>query len=227
MKIYRVGGSVRDELMGLKPKDVDYAIEANSFDAMRQEILARGCQIFLETPQFFTIRAKDAVLGVVDFALCRKDGIYRDGRRPEDVSVGTIYDDLARRDFCANAIAVDVVSGEVLDPFGGIQDIKDKVLRAVGDVNQRFEEDKLRALRAIRFSLTKGFSLASDVDMAILSLGLDDFKGVSTDRIRDELHKMFVFDTVEAMRIISSEYVIFGKLMQERKLWLKPTSEKV
>lgn len=224
MKIYQVGGSVRDKIMGKPTKDIDFAVEAPSFDAMRQEVLSRGCTIFLESPQFFTIRAKHPTMGGVDFSLCRKDGIYRDGRHPEDVSIGTVYDDLARRDFTMNAIAIDPDTGEVLDPFGGAADIDQKLIRGVGDVCQRFDEDKLRALRALRFSITKDMSLHPSVAWAITDLTAEDFKGVSTDRVRDELYKMFAFDTYRSIDILI-RYPEIMKMMKERALWFKPTTE--
>lgn len=226
MKIYQCGGSVRDKLMGHPVKDIDLAVEAISFDAMRQEVLDRGCKIFLESPQFFTIRAKHPDLGPVDFSLCRKDGIYRDGRRPESVSVGTIYDDLARRDFCINAMAIDLETGELIDPFNGQADIEAKLIRAVGDVKHRFEEDKLRALRALRFSVTKGLFLHHSVDEAILTLSVQDFAGTSTDRIRDELFKMFAHDTATSIEVLH-DYPVITKLIKERAIWLKPTVERV
>src|SRR5689334_19330699 len=98
VKLYKVGGYVRDQVLGLKSKDIDYAVEAESYDAMKNHLIEKGAKIYLEQPQYFTIRGKlndeDA-----DFVLCRKEGKYSDGRRPDTVEIGTIYDDLARRDF--------------------------------------------------------------------------------------------------------------------------------
>lgn len=122
IKFYQVGGSVRDSFIGLKSKDIDYAVEAPSFDAMREAIKERGGEIFLETPQFLTIRANVPGMGACDYVLCRKDGEYVDGRRPETVTAGTILDDLARRDFTMNAIAI-AEDGTILDPFDGRKDI--------------------------------------------------------------------------------------------------------
>lgn len=223
-KIYQVGGSVRDKIMGKNTKDIDFAVEAKSFDEMRSIILERGCTIFLESPQFFTIRAKHPKMGGVDFSLCRKDGIYRDGRHPDDVAIGTIYDDLARRDFTMNAIAIDLDSGEILDPFEGQQDISKNIIRGVGDVKHRFDEDKLRAIRALRFSITKSMQLDPSVTDAIHGLSVADYKGVSTDRIRDEVHKMFAFSTFDTIKILQ-DYPVLPELMRERGLWLKPTTE--
>lgn len=226
MRIFKVGGCVRDEIMGTKIKDIDFAVEAPSFDAMRSEVLDRGCTIFLESPQFFTIRAKHPEMGPVDFSLCRKDGIYRDGRHPEDVSVGTIIDDLGRRDFTVNAIAQDIDSGELIDPFEGQKDIALRIIRGVGSVADRFEEDKLRAIRGLRFSITKDMELHSSVVAAIHGLSVEDFKGVSTDRIRDEFFKMFSFDSTGTCKLFFAYPTMFS-LMAERGLWLKPTVEKV
>jgi tRNA nucleotidyltransferase/poly(A) polymerase len=226
MRIFRVGGSVRDSILGINSKDIDIAVEAHSFEIMKQEVLEQGCTIFLESPQFFTIRAKHPTMGAVDFSLCRKDGIYRDGRHPDDVQVGTIYDDLARRDFTMNAIAIDLGTEEVLDPFGGMADINNKIIKAVGDVNARFDEDKLRALRAVRFVITKGMRLHHTVGHAIDKLKLHDFDGVSTDRIRDELYKMFAHNTYDSVAILT-KYDIFWELIRDRGMWLKPTIEKI
>jgi tRNA nucleotidyltransferase/poly(A) polymerase len=226
MKIYQVGGSVRDKIMGVPTKDIDFAVEATSFEEMRAEIIARGYQIFLESPQFLTIRAKHPEMGGVDFALCRKDGIYRDGRRPEEVRSGTIYEDLARRDFTMNAIAIDTDSGEVLDPFDGAKDIAQGEIVGVGDVHHRFDEDKLRAIRALRFMVTKKMKLRADVESAVSGLTVEDYSGVSTDRIRDELHRMFAQSTPQTLQCLVRFPTVI-ELMQQRALWLKPTTEKV
>ncbi len=102
VKIYLVGGSIRDQLLGLKSKDLDYAVEAGSYEEMRDYIKENG-KIFLETPEYLTIRAHLKNGEPADFVLCRKDGEYSDGRRPDKVTPGTLYDDLARRDFTVNA----------------------------------------------------------------------------------------------------------------------------
>lgn len=133
---YQVGGSVRDSLLGVQSKDIDYAVEAPSFDAMRQAIIDRGGTIFLETPQFFTIRANVPGMGACDYVLCRKDGQYRDGRHPESVEPGTIYDDLARRDFTINAMAI-TQNGKLLDPFHGQKHLQARILKTVGRAQDR------------------------------------------------------------------------------------------
>jgi tRNA nucleotidyltransferase (CCA-adding enzyme) len=171
-RFFQVGGSVRDKLLGVKSKDIDYAVECESFDAMREAILAKGGKIFVETPQYFTIRANVPVLGATDYVLCRKDGAYSDGRRPDSVEVGTIFDDLARRDFTVNAIAIDTETGALIDPHGGAQDLTARVLRCVGNPVDRFNEDRLRIFRAARFSLTKGLTVHLDTFFAIADITL-------------------------------------------------------
>lgn len=226
IKFFQVGGCVRDTFIGVPSKDIDFAVEAPSFDAMREAIIAKGGKIFLETPKFLTIRAMVPKLGSADYVLCRKDGDYTDGRRPDSVTIGTILDDLARRDFTMNAIALDVENETVpIDPFDGLRDIADKIIRCVGDAKQRFAEDKLRVFRSVRFSVTKGFTIHSYTANCMSEV--NDFSGVSTERIREELVKMFKVDSFKSFRILDNEFPNLGRVVQERGLWFKPTSESV
>jgi tRNA nucleotidyltransferase/poly(A) polymerase len=226
-KIYQVGGSIRDKMMGFKPKDIDFAVEAESFDAMREMIIARGGKIFLETPEFFTIRANVPQLGSADYVLCRKDGAYNDGRRPESVTVGNILDDLARRDFTMNAIAIDTETGKGIDPYLGLTDIINRQIRCVGNPNERLREDSLRVFRALRFAIVKNFSIHYDTKEAIreISLHHKNFDGVSTERIREELLKMFSRDSFDSWMILEEFDLL--PLIKERGIWFKPTTEKV
>ena len=196
IEFYKVGGWVRDKLLGQEPKDLDFAVEAESYEAMRQSILGRGGEIYLERPEFFAIRGRLPEYGAADFTLCRKDGFYSDNRRPDSVEVGNIYDDLSRRDFCCNAIAQNE-SGNYLDPFGGIEDIKGKVLRAVGSPRERLCEDPLRILRACRFEITKGFKMDRDLHDILMHdhLVIDLLKTVTKERVYEELKRCYLFDT--------------------------------
>lgn len=224
IKYYLVGGAVRDKILGLKSKDMDYAVEAESYDAMKADIIARGGEIFLETPQYFTIRAKLPKLGAADFVLCRKDGAYSDGRRPDSVERGTIYDDLARRDFTMNAIAEDADTGEVIDPHNGRFDIENKLISCVGSAEVRFEEDALRMLRAIRFAITKDFQIDWNIYSILKEAEFaNKLKNVSVERIREELIKCFKHNTPATLIMLRTfhniEYVIFNN----PKLILIPT----
>lgn len=195
IETYYVGGCVRDELMGIKPKDIDIAIVAPSYAAMKNYIESTGATIFLETPEFFTIRASSTIHGAVDYVLCRKDGVYRDGRHPDSVEMGTIHDDLARRDFTVNAIAKNTKTGEIIDPYHGQIAIERKLIRAVGDPVERFTEDKLRMYRAIRFAITKKFDLDYFVQRAMEDIPIKENE-ISADRVREELAKCFDANTL-------------------------------
>jgi tRNA nucleotidyltransferase (CCA-adding enzyme) len=225
MKFYLVGGFVRDNLLGIKSKDKDYIVDAKSFEEMRKAIIDRGGKIFLETPQHLTIRAMVPSLGAADFVLPRVDGIYTDGRRPDSVSVGTLLDDLARRDFTVNAIAYDEDNSEYIDPHGGRDDLRLNLLRCVGKPEERFNEDALRLLRAIRFAITKGFKIHSSVEKALHSRLLTKKlkECVSEERKREELHRCFKHDTLLTLQHLTNFWRIREACFEGGKLWLMPT----
>jgi tRNA nucleotidyltransferase (CCA-adding enzyme) len=226
IKIFLVGGAVRDTFIGVPNKDKDFTVVAPSFQAMKDMIVAKGGKIFLETPEFFTVRANVPELGSADFVLARKDGAYRDGRSPESVEVGTIVDDLARRDFTMNAIAIDTEDElNIIDPFNGLADIKDGLIRAVGNPRIRFEEDALRMFRAVRFAITKNFRLHTETASAIGRFTPRQFAGVSTERVREELLKMFQADSFRAIKMLH-DFPVLWDVVQQRGIWFKPTVEK-
>lgn len=224
MKMYEVGGCVRDELLGVKSKDIDFTVVLspeevgidNPFVVMRNELKRRGFKIFLETKEFLTIRAQfpsyrggSGLIGeerrnlTADFVLARKEGTYTDGRRPDKVEVGTLSDDLARRDFTMNAIAKDS-DGNLIDPFNGQQDIEDRIIRAVGDPIERLTEDALRAVRALRFRVTKDFVCDGPLCVAMQDDSVLDaiVNKISDERIQAELSKMFRFNTLESLETL-------------------------
>lgn len=230
--MWEVGGCVRDSLLGVESKDIDFAVEAPSFDAMREFLVEESFEIFLETPEYFTIRARfprehdSHGHKSADFVLCRKDGEYVDGRRPDSVSHGTLHDDLRRRDFTVNAIAKSL-SGELIDPFGGQVDLKKGLLRCVGSAKERFTEDALRALRAIRFSITKGFKMDDDIRHALHSDWLPPLVAkVSTERRKDELHKCFFHDVDKTLIKVVALPDEMREAIFTGGLWLRPTMEK-
>lgn len=231
IKTYQVGGCVRDALLGVESKDIDYAVEAPSYEAMVAWIKERG-KIFLEKPEFLTVRAHLTGGQPADFVLCRKDGVYSDGRRPDAVEVGTLFDDLKRRDFTVNAIAYDEDTKQYIDPHSGKVDLENKLLRCVGKAEDRFREDALRMLRAIRFSITKGLKMDAELLDALIKRDLIDLLDtkISADRKRDELEKCFRFSTVKTIETLMYigmetkflEHVFDGK---SGKIWLLPTSK--
>lgn len=222
MEMYEVGGCVRDELLGVKSKDIDFSVVFEGGDLFDVEDPFRfmvewlenlGFKIFLETPEHLTVRAQFPKTGYLsarperggltaDFVLARKDGAYSDGRRPDSVEPGTLEDDQRRRDFTMNAIAKDS-KGNLIDPFGGVDDINKGLIRAVGSAHERFEEDALRMLRAVRFKVTKGFSMHHDIMQALHNKNLLERLGtVSDERVMDELNKMLRFDTLRSLQVL-------------------------
>jgi tRNA nucleotidyltransferase (CCA-adding enzyme) len=215
MKMYLVGGAVRDEIMGVRSKDLDYSVVldeqdrwiqdsafySDPFQVMVLHLMRMGYNIFLETPEHLTVRAQTPDRKeTADFVLARKEGTYSDGRRPDSVEVGTLTDDLARRDFTMNAIAKDS-DGSYIDPFNGQADIHARIIRAVGDPFERLLEDALRAVRALRFSVTKGLTIDSFLAFAMkddeVLAAIEN--NISDERIDIELSKMFRFDTLKSL----------------------------
>jgi len=227
INIYEVGGAIRDRLMKIPSKDKDYAVEAGSYQEMKDRILIGGGTIYLEKPEFLTIRCKMPGFGDADFVLCRKDGVYYDGRHPNSVEPGTIYDDLKRRDFTMNAIAFNVQTNEYIDPHGGVLDIANRVIRCVGNAHDRFTEDALRMLRALRFLITKNMTLSYDIVECLYDPSLlEGLTNTSTDRVRDELTKCFKADTAQTLQLFSKFEMFRNYIFDTRKeLWLKPTTE--
>lgn len=237
IKMYLVGGAVREIVRGYpeKVKDWDFSVEAESFAHMRKWLEEKGFNIFLETPEYYTIRARapkdtytfaglDMTGKTFDFTLCRSEGVYTDGRHPDEVSVGTIKEDLARRDFTMNAIAMDG-SGSLLDPFGGAQDIEDKVIRCVGST-ERLREDSLRMLRAIRFAVQLDFQFDAEIAFFVSNFEHADLlDNISEERIRDELTKAFKVDTLKTLNRVMSYPAIARKIFNETGIWLLPTSK--
>jgi tRNA nucleotidyltransferase/poly(A) polymerase len=209
--------------MGLESKDIDFAVEAPSFDAMRQDLLVKGIKIFQERPEFLTIRGNHPEHGGVDYVLCRKDGAYSDGRHPDSVEIGTIDDDLARRDFTVNAIAYDGVA--YYDPHNGVKDIHDKVLRCVGRAADRLQEDGLRILRALRFHIMKGFEFDGELEDCLNSeVIVSRLDTVKEERIREELLKCFAYDTLYTLNTLEFFPLIRMAIFKKgRRLRLEPT----
>lgn len=224
VKFYLIGGALRDSFLGIKSKDLDFVVVAPSYNEMKQAILNQGGEIFLEKEPYLTIRGRLPEVGAADFVLARKDGIYSDNRRPDSVEIGSLYEDQKRRDFTCNAIAKDLISGEIIDPFGGMEDINQGILRCVGNARDRFLEDGLRLARAIRFHITKKFELDSDIEICLHEpFFIDLLAGQAIERIYDEFCKMFVFDTYKTLEVLRRYPYLERKIFKDTKLWLQPT----
>ena len=216
-KIFEVGGCVRDEILGVKSKDIDFTFVLDDltesvetgFDKMNSFLEKEGFKIFLSTPECFTIRAmfpeNSLNKGLVaDFVMARKEVGLIKGTRRQILELGTLNDDLIRRDFTCNAIAKDI-EGNIIDPFNGIDAIKSKILDTPLDPKITFLDDPLRMIRAIRFSITKEFSISDRVLEAMKDPELINRlkETVSKERIREELTKAFSFDSLKTFRILS------------------------
>lgn len=185
-QIYIVGGAVRDLLMKKPISDWDFTT-----DAKPEEILKLFPEGFYDN-KFGTVGVlrSDLVKNeIFEITTMRKEGIYKDYRHPVNVSwTNKIEEDLARRDFTINALALSP-TGDIVDPFHGQEDIKNKLIRAVGDPNQRFKEDALRLMRAIRIATELEFEIEPETTQAIKE-NADLIKEVANERIRDELFKL-------------------------------------
>jgi tRNA nucleotidyltransferase/poly(A) polymerase len=236
MKKYAVGGFVRDRIMDIPSKDLDFSVEADSFESMVLGLEEEGVEIYLKTSQYFTVRGKHPKWGAVDYVWARKDGPYSDGRRPDYVKPGTLEDDLERRDFTMNALAVRecdldffIRTGSaeaVMDFHGGLEDIKNKVIHSVGVADKRLEEDALRVIRAMRFAITKEMSISMSVANAMNSEEVENaFKDISADRISSELAKMIKYEP-KSVFMTFYKFPQYADMIIDKGVWFKPTLEK-
>jgi len=183
-RCFLVGGAVRNIARGEKPKDYDLATDAPPEEVMR--IFHRTIPTGIKHGTV-TVIFKGEQYEVTTF---RVEGRYSDSRRPDSVTYTTdIVEDLSRRDFTVNGMAVDVVSGEFIDPFKGMQDLQAGLIRAIGQPRDRFTEDGLRILRAVRFAAQLGFEI-EPATLAGITASLETLSSVSQERVRDELVKI-------------------------------------
>jgi poly(A) polymerase len=187
---YWAGGCVRDRLLGLEPKDYDVATSA-----LPEEV--RG--LFPRTIAVGLSFGVIEVLGPrtdkgplrIQVATFRSDGAYTDGRRPDSVTFGSDREDALRRDFTINGMFFDPVKEHLIDYVGGQDDLRDRILRAIGDPVQRFTEDRLRLLRAVRFATRFELVIEPATGQAVEAMA-GGIGAVSAERIADELRKMLV-----------------------------------
>jgi len=151
---FLVGGALRNHYAGIKPTDFDFATNANPEEVQRifHQVIPTGIKHGTVTVIF-----KGHQFEVTTF---RIDGDYTNSRHPDNISFSpSIFEDLKRRDFSINSIAMNLQTGEVLDPHNGIQDLKRKIIRAIGNPTERFTEDGLRLMRACRFTAQLNFTI--------------------------------------------------------------------
>ena len=242
-QIYEVGGCVRDEIIGVHTNDIDFTFVLDNtdqtvdegWDEMLTHLKTEGFKIFLETKDCFTVRAKfpkgHVNEGLVaDFVMARKEVGYILGTRKPILELGTLEDDLRRRDFTLNALAKDL-DGTIVDLFEGKKHLEEGILVTPLNPIKTFFDDPLRMIRALRFSITKGFEIDSEVWDAMFEPGLIEHlkKVVSKERIQGEVSKMMKHDTVSTLRLLAKIDKIEPKLLEVMfggDIWLLPSTKK-
>ena len=209
---YIVGGCVRDKLLGLHPHDYDITTSAKPNEIKR---VFKDFKTILIGEEFGTVGVliNETLYEVTTF---RIDGKYLNFRKPENVTFSkSLREDLKRRDFTINAMAMDS-SGELYDPFGGKKDLDDKVLRAVGNPHERIKEDAIRILRAIRFAGRFDFYIEDELFDAI-SFERKLLKRISPERIFDEFSKMITSERPSYYLLLMDETGVLDVIFPELK----------
>lgn len=221
-----VGGAVRDLLLGRESTDWDFTTNASP-----EAILPLFKESFYEN-QFGTVMVAQKHLNdqfqlagndtesenlIYDITTYRSDGEYRNHRKPESVVWGkSIEEDLERRDFTINAMAIRIENGvqSLIDPFGGALDLQNKIIRTVGDPNERFSEDALRILRAIRFTNSLQFSI-EETTLQALRVHADDLRHISFERISSEFMSMLESETPDIAIVLLDKFGLLDSIIPE------------
>jgi len=208
-KAYLVGGCIRDILLGIHPKDFD--ITTNATPEQIKEVFKDYPIINPGGEKHGTVSIVfDEVIEITTF---RKDSEYSDNRHPDKVEfVSSLDEDLARRDFTINAIAYD--GKELFDPFNGINDLENKILKTVNNAADRFNEDALRILRGIRFACKYNLSINDDTLNAMISLRCD-LNNISKERILKELNGMIIYEKFFNLMIETDLYKVLFTIIPE------------
>jgi poly(A) polymerase len=186
--LYIVGGAIRDFLLGLENEDFDFTTDAqpNEVKALFGHVIPTGIEHGTVTVIF-----EKQMFEVTTF---RSEGTYADGRHPSSVTfIRNLEEDLKRRDFTINAFAADCTTGTIIDLNGGLDDLKNRTIRAIGIPKNRFEEDALRIFRACRIASKLNFRIEEKTLLAMKS-EKENLKNVSSERIREELFKLVASD---------------------------------
>lgn len=211
---YIVGGCTRDLFLERAPKDWDFTTNATP-----EQIISLFPETFYEN-DYGTVGAvfenpSDPSLKVIEITPYRLEAKYSDNRRPDAVTFSNkLEEDLKRRDFTINAIAYDVEKGEAVDLFGGKEDLKNKIIRTVGDPHDRFNEDALRILRAIRLQAELGFTIEAQTMTAIAETG-KNLGNIAEERIRDEFTRIIMSDNPMAAIIITERLRLLQYIVPE------------
>jgi poly(A) polymerase len=202
---YLVGGCVRDKLLNKNPKDFDIATSATPqqvislFERTEPVGVSFGVVLVIEN---------DIPYEVATF---RSDGVYSDNRRPDSILFSTPEEDAKRRDFTINALFYDPFKNKIIDFVNGQEDLNNKIIKTVGNPIDRFNEDRLRVLRAIRFNITLGFEIEQKTKEAMFNVSLD---GLAWERIEKELSRMLMHNALKTIKVLD-EFGILEKLLPE------------
>lgn len=211
-QVFLVGGAVRDYCLGKKPKDFDIATNARPEEVQKlfPRVLASGIK-----HGTVTILYKGYSFECTTF---RSESSYSDTRHPDNVKfIGSIEEDLSRRDFTINAMAVSLETYTLIDLFAGMADLNSKLIKTVGTAEERFNEDALRILRAIRFASQLGFSIEKDTGKAIKKLA-NKITSISVERIRDEFSKILLSKSPIIGLKLLEESTVLEKILPELSL---------
>jgi tRNA nucleotidyltransferase/poly(A) polymerase len=185
------GGCVRDQLLGVVPKDYDVATNATP-DQVR-EVFGRRRTLFIGASFGVVTVVGPREAGHIEVATFRRDEGYSDGRHPDHVAFSNAQEDARRRDFTVNGLFFDPIHAEVIDYVGGQQDLVARIIRCIGDPHERLDEDKLRMLRAVRFATTLGFEVEFET-LAAIAEHADELERVSAERIAAEMRRVLVHE---------------------------------
>lgn len=217
-ELYLVGGVVRDLLLDRGGADLDFATSATPEETKEISRHAGASGMYDVGQAFGTIGlvfdggGEDEV--TVEITTYRSEVYPTRDRRPEVTHGVTLEEDLSRRDFTINATALDALTGDLIDPFGGVSDLHDRVIRAVGDPHNRFDEDPLRILRAARFAAQLGFEIESNTMAAMREQGAQ-LKRVSVERITAELNRLLTSAYPDRGLRVLDEAMLYGVILPE------------
>ena len=218
---YLVGGCVRDWIRGDAVKDYDVATSATPEDI--EKIFTK----VVEVGRAFGVMKVIAENGRnIEVATFRKESDYQDHRHPNKVEFSSVKEDASRRDFTVNAFYYDLKTGQVLDFFDGLSDLKSRVIRAIGIPEERFTEDALRLLRAVRFASRFGFTIEPETEVAIQKLSPLITK-VSMERIRDEIERILSGPNAREAAVLLQHLKLFEcifpeiavAILEKKKTW--------
>ncbi|MEX0910497.1 MAG: HD domain-containing protein [Candidatus Paceibacterota bacterium] len=205
---YIVGGCVRDLLMNRTPRDWDITTNATPKD-IENSFVKTFYENDFGTVTVVNEEVEDNTLKTLEITPFRSESNYKDHRHPEHISFAdTLAEDLKRRDFTINALAYNPQTGELVDNFAGIQAIKDKTITTVGDPDERFEEDALRIMRAVRLACELGFDIETKTKQAMENKA-ETLNNISKERIREEFNKLIMSDNpMVGLEILKNNHLL-------------------